>query len=150
MVFIGLHFLNWGPVFFPLRWVSAGRDDLVCGCWDSTCGLRMGRSLLTDNAFHQSKLWSLWLDLCLVVLFYQVVSSLHLFPIRFCTLTDHCFTTDRWEVEAALGFHLSPGLRLATDERVPRGAGVSTRGQLPEHNRWRTFAWSVVVHSGTP
>uniref|UniRef100_A0A4W5JC97 ZP-C domain-containing protein n=1 Tax=Hucho hucho TaxID=62062 RepID=A0A4W5JC97_9TELE len=50
------HFLNWGLVIFPLRWVSAGGDDLVCDCCDSTCGLRKGRSLPTDNVFHQSHL----------------------------------------------------------------------------------------------
>uniref|UniRef100_A0A4W5JCM3 Zona pellucida sperm-binding protein 3 n=1 Tax=Hucho hucho TaxID=62062 RepID=A0A4W5JCM3_9TELE len=37
-------------------WVSAGGDDLVCDCCDSTCGLRKGRSLPTDNVFHQSHL----------------------------------------------------------------------------------------------
>uniref|UniRef100_A0A4W5JVC4 ZP-C domain-containing protein n=1 Tax=Hucho hucho TaxID=62062 RepID=A0A4W5JVC4_9TELE len=34
----------------------AGGDDLVCDCCDSTCGLRKGRSLPTDNVFHQSHL----------------------------------------------------------------------------------------------
>uniref|UniRef100_A0A8C7T6X6 Zona pellucida sperm-binding protein 3 n=1 Tax=Oncorhynchus mykiss TaxID=8022 RepID=A0A8C7T6X6_ONCMY len=51
MVLFFLHFLKTpGLVFFPLRWASAGGDDLVCGCCDSTCGLRKGRSLLTDIA----------------------------------------------------------------------------------------------------
>ncbi|KAK6325114.1 hypothetical protein J4Q44_G00044560 [Coregonus suidteri] len=36
------------------RWVSAGGDDQVCGCCDSTCGMRKGRSLPTDNVFYQN------------------------------------------------------------------------------------------------